>query len=372
MFGNYNWYTVIFTKLGTVKIADEEYTYEDFFQKMKEKISRRVEENYVVYDEEKDCFIVKYHRCASKGDNYRVYYGKDIITKDSERKDIVELLNKLISITEKTKADKERKKEEEKLEEDRCELAIKNGNKGIFRSDEDKSRYLEYLKKELKKTKFPFNRLGYYILLLVLISVITAGIVVFIIQGIIPNVILGLMVGFFFTILCLTSMDEDLKNVPTIFQTLKKKHELKKKIKSLAKALTKNIHKTKALVEEAKENGLEEEKDNEKKTNPVIDDILADFEKLTQKIEEINSIEEKKKYSKEILEMLNYFKNEAKKMATTGDTLDFRRNITNQIVSLTGRIEETIKQEVELAKTKTEFEEMLEEVNRVGAMSRGK
>ena len=43
---------IIFTKLGTVKFNDQEYTYEDFSLLMKRKISFNVDKNKERYNEE--------------------------------------------------------------------------------------------------------------------------------------------------------------------------------------------------------------------------------------------------------------------------------------------------------------------------------
>ena len=64
--------------------------------------------------------------------------------------------------------------------------------------------------------------------------------------------------------------------------------------KTLSKSLSKKNNKMNALVEEAEKNGLEE-KNNENKTNPAVEVILKDFEELTRKIDQIESVEKKKK-----------------------------------------------------------------------------
>ena len=49
---------IIFTKLGTVKFNDKEYTCEDFFQLVKRNISFDIDKNYIMYDEENNHFRI--------------------------------------------------------------------------------------------------------------------------------------------------------------------------------------------------------------------------------------------------------------------------------------------------------------------------
>ena len=48
-----------FTKLGTVKYDESEYTYDDFFQLMQRNITRNVDNYRVYFDKKRNHYIIK-------------------------------------------------------------------------------------------------------------------------------------------------------------------------------------------------------------------------------------------------------------------------------------------------------------------------
>ena len=86
--------SIIFTKLGTVKSDTFEYTYEDFFQLMRNSINRNIEHNGVKYDEVSDSYEITFNSKA-----YQVIYRNDKISKKNDHKDIIEALDKLVNLT---------------------------------------------------------------------------------------------------------------------------------------------------------------------------------------------------------------------------------------------------------------------------------
>ena len=345
---------IIFTKLGTVKFNDQEYTYEDFFLLMKRNISFNVDKNKVRYDEENNCFVIKIDNA-----NYQVLYGQEVITKESDKKDIVKLLHYLIEFTDKKRIEKKEKKEQQEKEKKDNEIIIENGDKGIFNSDEDKLVYIEYLKKEIKRIKALVEE-EYPMRIVIYAGAIPSAIVVamtLLFQS--PLFLMFLLIiggGIFAAGFVVKNRME---SYITKIRPLKKKIESLEK--TLSKNLTKNNQKMNELVEEAEKNGLEEK--NENKTNPAVEVILKDFEELTKKIDQIESVEKKKEYSKGILQIINSFKVASKSF----DLLSARQDITNQIVNLSSLVDGTIREEESIRRSQREFEEMLDEVNRVAS-----
>ena len=143
--------SICFTKLKTVKSINFEYTYEDFFDKMIKQISLNIARNKVLYDANNNCYQIIYN-----GDRYNVLYGSEKLNKDCDNTDIIRLLDKLVEFTikqEQKKTDEEKalmELENKKLSyAERREQVIKNAEKGIFKSDEDKKIYIDYLKSQM-------------------------------------------------------------------------------------------------------------------------------------------------------------------------------------------------------------------------------
>ena len=134
--------SISFTKLGTVKCDDFEYTYEDFYQKMYDSITMNVEKNRVVYNQNGKYFIVKHNNI-----DYQVKDDQNIL---KGNKDLNKHLGELVRFTQWREKQKEEKDKEQQIEEKAKDIAIVNGDKGIFNSEEDKIRYINYLKEKIK------------------------------------------------------------------------------------------------------------------------------------------------------------------------------------------------------------------------------
>ncbi len=362
--------SINFNLLGTVRIDNKEYTYADFYKIISDGILNNGEKNGVMYDSVDNCYKVVYNYKI-----YQVFYRGKPLTHNSSQKNIVNELNNLVELTNNKNQEYVWKKEAEQEENKAYYEAIANGDKSVFKTEEDKKRYLKYLKDEIKSTKVPwtvfFSALG---ILASIILTIGTTIYLGIYQGVsdimvLINMLLG--TGLVFTSAKLYFIDKEEDRY--FFDTFKYKRKLKKKVKQLEKSLSKkvtnSIHNTKTMVQEAKINDLDEVKESETKEvkHSAVDVIVEDFEKLTQKIDKIKSVEERKKYSKEILNMINNYKEAAKSFIKNGDTLSVHQNIVNQIVSMSERVEGTIRQEEQLARSQKEFEQMLDEVNRLAS-----
>ena len=138
---------ISFTKLGTVKNKNFELTYADFLDKLEKFIRHNIDSYKVYYNPYEECYEIIY-----QGVRYKVHYGKEKLSKKCERKDLVETLDRLVNLTKKQIADKEADKLLEDKQNKKEETILRNGDKGIFYSDEDKQIYLE-LKAKLERNE---------------------------------------------------------------------------------------------------------------------------------------------------------------------------------------------------------------------------
>ena len=143
---------ISFTKLGTVKSGDFELTRKLFFNRMKEQMEINPDVTNVIYNEEADTYTITYY-----ANEFAVYYGNDVLHDDCEDNSIINSLKELIDYKKRiTEINAQKEKDQKRLKG-----AIKNGNKGIFRSEKDKILYIKHLKKQIsglnKNLKeFPF------------------------------------------------------------------------------------------------------------------------------------------------------------------------------------------------------------------------
>ena len=139
---------ICFTNLGTVNCSKFELTNELFFKKMNSMISKDADSYNVSYDKENDTYVIIYDN-----NKYEVRYRNEILTKNSSRKDIIELLNKLIDIS-KTQGEIQVVGNELKNEEDvHREKALINAKQGIIHTNEEKESKIELLKDDYNKNK---------------------------------------------------------------------------------------------------------------------------------------------------------------------------------------------------------------------------
>ncbi len=104
-------YQICFTKFNTVKNNDFEYTYNDFFKKMKSLMIKDIN-NYGVYYKD-DKYVIVYDNVS-----YEVRYGNLELNKDCENQDLVSRLNRLVEFsTTLSEMNKEEPKEEVIFEE---------------------------------------------------------------------------------------------------------------------------------------------------------------------------------------------------------------------------------------------------------------
>ena len=402
-----------FTKLETVKNNRSdipELTYEDFCKRILEAIKRDVDNNQVTYDHEKDCYVITY-----KGVSYDVYYDKEKLSRECERKDVVKKLNLLLLTTNKKKKVMSDEKQAAVEKEKTRKQIIKNGNKGIFYSDEDKEIYIDYLKDKFDNISsvkgiikenmaklydfFEEDRLfdieapfagyitrgmgGLFILAFIVLMFVEIFATIFTgnfislanSEGTIWNILkwMGIVFGgtsfdyflgyatrdkktgkFFNVMLGLSA----LLTVPAL--TIKKyvssrslRKELQNKIELIKKSIVKPSEKVLAK-EEVKEETKEEELED------VLDDsmdqeIMKGFAELNEGILELlDKNPQKLGLSKEILALIGKYKTN-----TDIDNPIVSRNFYNQVKSLVYRLNSELKKQREVEQSKKEFKTLL-------------
>lgn len=150
---------ICFTKIDIVQLkVNGEITQElptsDFLGRLKTAIENDVSKHQVSYDNNKDQYTI-FHN----GKKYIVYYGDTKIDSKSNQIDIIQVLNNLVTLSEEKKRKQEIYQEVEEKKQKSLKEIIKNGNDGIFYSEDDKLKYINHLKKELAKESI-FSGLG--------------------------------------------------------------------------------------------------------------------------------------------------------------------------------------------------------------------
>ena len=139
---------IYFTNLGIVKSNEFEFTNDRFFTNMKNMITKKPNQNFVTYDEEKNEYKIAYNNCE-----YEVILGKDGYL---ERTTIVDMLNELVEIS--TFVERIRKEENDKnqyIDEQRKQI-FDNAKKGIIRTNEEKQAAIKINNDEYKNGKYKF------------------------------------------------------------------------------------------------------------------------------------------------------------------------------------------------------------------------
>lgn len=148
---------IIFTKLGTVKKEggtkelQNDTTYKDFFHDLRESIINSVQHFSVMHYDESDKYTIRMTDSMER--LYDVYYGDRELSDFNTSEEITKELDILVDLTQQKEAEIRKKKVHEELERKKTEKAVRNGDKGIFDSVEDKERYIDYLKKAVVEKK---------------------------------------------------------------------------------------------------------------------------------------------------------------------------------------------------------------------------
>ena len=148
---------IIFTKLGTVKKEggtkelQNDTTYKDFFHDLRESIIKNVQHFSVIHYDDSDKYTIRMTDSMER--LYDVYYGDKELSDFNTSEEITKELDILVDLTQQKEAEIRKKKAHDELERKKTEKAVRNGDKGIFDSVEDKERYIDYLKKAIVEKK---------------------------------------------------------------------------------------------------------------------------------------------------------------------------------------------------------------------------
>jgi hypothetical protein len=170
--------SIVFTKLGTVKTDDFEYSIDSFFQLMHNGISQDYDRYGIKYDRKNKCYLILYDDTT-----YVALYGNEILNKESNKEEIIRMLNKLCEIdkkeidcfkdeeTKKKEQEKKEKEEDIKMGEERIKMQLKQdlirekyydniknyGNKYSVQSDEILQKMKKDQEEEDKKIQFYYD-----------------------------------------------------------------------------------------------------------------------------------------------------------------------------------------------------------------------
>ncbi len=391
-----------FTKLGTVKYDESEYTYDDFFQLMQRNITRDVDNNRVYFDIKRNHYIIKI-----LSNSYQVKYGNELINKLSDKKEIITILDKLIELSKKSieyqkKQEKIVKENELKQQQEvkKNEVAIENGEKGIFNTEEDKKRYISHLKKELSNCKFEFPSL--FKIHKSIVDKIWDNIIFKILVGFnfIGGGLLGLwgMLSFAYTIdlkyvilmlsggaisfqmpLHIALVLSIIISYPFVslvkaIKTHSKKDKIKTKIKALKESLSKSISKEDnnmfdELAKEAEKAEVNQiEKENSIPEHRAVEEILKEFNVLKNKIVLIQDEKQKNTYIEQLRKLVDYYEEVSITFSEKGNMLTVHRQVLEQVIVMSFEVEKLLKEEEKKQQQADEFDRMLDEANRVSAM----
>ena len=393
---------ISFTKLGTVKNKNFELTYADFLDKLEKFIRHNIDSYKVYYNPYEECYEIIY-----QGVRYKVHYGKEKLSKKCERKDLVETLDRLVNLTKKQIVDKEADKLLEDKQNKKEETILRNGDKGIFYSDEDKQIYLE-LKAKLERNEPLTDGLlseAYDVIrerqLDLNALIITTGIIIgtcilgltsvigktLALSSVIYN---GANLGIAFISGVINWVRDDYSDERRVISPnyyilaglvglgkmgkefvirLSKRREEKRKFKLLKKSIekTKTTKKPKTLeVEDVveKKKVIEEKP---KKENGLMQQALKEFVLVHDKILKVIDKKKKEQFARELLEITNTYKEEIEK---EGNNNTIHKNLFDRIVSLDFRVDEALKEEQQEKHTQQEFDSLIEEVDRVTMSAR--
>lgn len=152
---------ISFTKIGIVQLKSNgeikhELTTSDFVQRLRNAIESDVSKHQVTYDKKSETYII-FHN----GKKYTVYYGDKVLTEDSTEIDTIQILNDLILLTNEQKKKQEFSGAVKENELRSMEQIVEDGDNDIFVTEDDKLKYIDHIKKELRKIKtFDFEEVA--------------------------------------------------------------------------------------------------------------------------------------------------------------------------------------------------------------------
>lgn len=407
---------ISFTKLGTVKSKIiGECTYDSFFERMKTLIDKDVANYRIIYEKNK-----KEYKIIYKGNTYQVTYGEEPLKEDCKRKDVVDKLNRLVSISSDLKRihDEETKKELD--ERENLDRIIKNANEGVYVSNKDKEVYLEYLIREDKKDPF-FKRLFRRIKgnlfysdydsdigeARLLVSVVTtiattlfiavASALTFIPISTVLYILLGVGLGSDFLYSLITYLIHEnsytismegkfggplaivwaLLHLPrhivvTAMEKIKEKNTIKSIESSLVNGRKRKVKEPQiskkqleALKKEFEIDGKKEDKVQKKDpVSETIDITSREFERLSIKVKKIETDSKRNEASKELVGIIrDYMKKSVLFLKTGIIDYDYQESIEKSLKAFEAKVDIVLEDEEKERQTKQEFNQVYEAID---------
>lgn len=141
---------ISFTKIGVVqlRVGDEiksELSTDDFLARLETAIESDVSKHKVTYDNETGNYEI-FHN----GKKYKVYCGNKIIDKTCSEVDILQNLNNLVDLSNTQKKDQVYQGNEEETESRSLSDIVRDGDKGVFYTEDDKVKYIEYQEQKIR------------------------------------------------------------------------------------------------------------------------------------------------------------------------------------------------------------------------------
>ncbi len=363
-----------FTSLGIVKCKEFELTNELFLGKMINLIKDDPNRFNVTYDSENDEYHIRYDHLS-----YDVEFVNEKLNSNCPKKEVIDLLNKLVEITNNTYKLRSEEMKRVAYKVNRKEELFKKAESGIVETNEEKRAKLAWLKEEYKKNNKGFFKSVWD----TFISVFIGKTPVFYCVGLCILSIIGLIVGMacisvpvgFFTFIPLgidsiitvpASVDGKgyrgvlLTIISVLLLPVNLLYNIGKKITNRIKYIIKII-KTKSTITKVKEKKefISKSNINIKQVDKFLDEVgfsnlkngptdlettVAVVSNLKEKILLIKDEKISKQYAMELFEIIKYYVdasinlNEKDRIPTI---------LTSQITDLNKRVDEILSKEKE-------------------------
>ena len=360
------------------------------------------------YNDENELYEATYN-----SDKYVVKYGKEILNKKSENKNILSLLNDLEKISNKQLSLNEIMEKEQELEKENRERVIENGKKGILKKSSEKRIFIDYLKDKDKKNKhgalkntfkdlkrinyLDEEKVGSHSVYQIALSFVTAGIGLLIQHGVFGGSELAAKInGGFFLLMWADAIITFVSNFvleeylhkdsfrgiiigllsiimsPIIYgknlvKRLKEKIELNKKINPIKKSIY--INEDKERKEDAKVSekdlmeilGMPNEKEN---NNDEIDDdfTLQEFESLKNDILKIEDKTKRNTYKEQLTYIISSYMNAIQSLDKK-DLVIVKQRLFDHTTNIRVNVNEILDEERRINNFNRECNSVIEELN---------
>jgi hypothetical protein len=142
---------ISFTKIDIVQLKiDNEIKHElatqDFIDRLKNAIINDVSKHHVSYNTEDGTYEM-FHN----GRKYSIYFGDKIVDRNCDQIELIQTLNELVELSENQKNNQKFNGDVKEIKTRSIEEIVKDGDDGVFYSEDDKIKYIKYIKEKLSK-----------------------------------------------------------------------------------------------------------------------------------------------------------------------------------------------------------------------------